>query len=336
MRAITERRELSSIAYGFIASKALFAALGVGPFTHLASGPRTTAELSHDTGIAASPLQTLLHALSAVGLIVAEGHSYTNAPACQRYLAQGAPDEFGEYFRLQLGQQIYPALLQLDAGLTGTGAASDTFADLLSRPDEARTFTAAQHAGSRGAAHVLAKRTPLGGARTMLDVGGGSGALSIALCTRNPRLRAAVLDFPAVIDVARTYIDEAGLGARIDLLSGDAVHTPWPADQDVVLLSYLLSALGATEIDMVLAKAYTSLAAGGLLIVHDFMIHDDASGPASAALWFLQYLAFRGDGISFSAGALSGRLRHHGFTPAETEVLIPDTTKTILARKASP
>ena len=76
-------------------------------------------------------------------------------------------------------------------------------------------FTAAQHAGSQAAARVLAERTPLGGARRMLDVGGGSGAFSIALCTRNPRLRATILDFPAVVDVARTYRHESGLGARL-------------------------------------------------------------------------------------------------------------------------
>jgi ubiquinone/menaquinone biosynthesis C-methylase UbiE len=335
MRAVTERRELSSIAYGFIASKALFAALGIDLFTHLAVGPRTTAELSEDTGIAAHRLETLLHALSSIGVIVAEGQSFTNAPASQRYLVRSAPSDFGEYFRLQVAQQIYPALVHLDAGLAGTGVAFDTFADLLSRPEEARTFTAAQHAGSRAAARVLAERTPLGGARTMLDVGGGSGAFSIALCARNPRLTATVLDFPAVLDVARTYRDEAGLSARIDLLPGDAVQTPWPSDQDVVLLSYLLSALGDAEIDVVLARAQTSLAPGGLLIVHDFMLDDAAPGPEFAALWFLQYLAYRSDGVSFSADALSGRLRDHGFVPAPSEVLIPETTKTILSSKAS-
>jgi ubiquinone/menaquinone biosynthesis C-methylase UbiE len=169
----------------------------------------------------------------------------------------------------------------------------------------------------------------------MLDVGGGSGAFSIALCTRNPSLTATVLDLPAVVDVARTYRDEAGLGARIDLLPGDAVHIPWPSDQHVVLLSYLLSALGDAEIDVVLAKAQASLTPGGLLIVHDFMLDDAAPGPAFAALWFLQYLAFRSDTVSFSADALSGRLREHGFVPAPSEVLIPEITKTILARKAS-
>jgi 2-hydroxy-4-(methylsulfanyl)butanoate S-methyltransferase len=335
MHAVTQRRELSSIAYGFMASKALFAALGLDLFTRLAAGARTPAELSRDTGIAAHRLQTLLHALSAVGLIVAEGPGYSNAPACQRYLVRGAPDDFGEYFRLQVGQQIYPALAHLDAGLAGTGAAMDTLADLLSRPDEARTFIAAQHAGSHAAARVLAKRTPLGGARRLLDVGGGSGAFSIALCTSNAGLTATVLDFPAVVDLARAYRDEAGLGARIELLPGDAVHTAWPDGQDVVLMSFLLSALGEAEIDVVLSKARACLAADGLLVVHDFMLHDDAPGPEFAALWFLQYLAGMGDGISFSTEALAQRLRAHGFTSTASEVLIPETTKTILARKAA-
>ncbi len=334
MRAVTERRELSSIAYGFMASKALFAALGVDLFTHLAAGPRRTAELSEDTGIAVPRLSTLLHALSATGLIVPQGQAYINAPACQRYLVRGAPADFGDYFRLQVAQQIYPALLHLDAGLAGAGAAFDTFADLLSRPDEARMFTAAQHAGSYAAARAFAARAPLDAASTMLDVGGGSGAFSIALCTHNPRLHATVLDFPAVVDMARSYRDEAGLAARIELLPGDAVHTPWPADQDVVLLSYLLSALSDTEIDVVLAKANDSLVPGGLLIVHDFMLDDANPGPAFAALWFLQYLAYRSDGVSFTAHALSTRLRNHGLEPAPSEVLIPETTRTILSRKA--
>lgn len=334
MRAVTERRELSSIAYGFMASKALFAALGIDLFTHLAAGPRTIAELAAGTGIPAQRLRTLMHALSAVGLVTAEGQAYTNAPACQRYLVRGAPGEFGEYFRLQVARQIYPALVHLDAGLAGTGVAFDTFADLLSRPDEARTFTAAQHAGSQAAARVLAGRIPLNGARTVLDVGGGSGAFSIALCLRNPDLSATILDFPPVVDVARTYREEAGLAARIGLLPGDAVHTPWPSGQDVVLLSYLLSALGDAEIDVVLAKAQASLAPGGLLIVHDFMLDDAAPGPEFAALWFLQYLAYRSDGVSFSASTLAARLRGHGFVPAPSEVLIPETTRMILSRKA--
>jgi precorrin-6B methylase 2 len=334
MRApVTERRDLSSIAYGFMASKALFAALEIDLFTHLADGPQTLAKLSAQTEVAPNRLHTLLNALAALGLLISDGNSYRNAPACQRYLVRGATDGFGEYFRLQVARQIYPALLALDAGLAGTGRAFDTLGDLLSQPEEALTFTAAQHAGSLGAARALARRVPLGDARRLLDVGGGSGAFSIALCQRNPGLRATVLDFPAVLDVARRYRDQVGLTARLDLLPGDAGQITWPSEQDVVLLSYLLSALGDGDIDVILEKAQQSLRPDGLLIVHDFMLDDDQPGPAFAALWFLQYVAYRGDGVSFSAATLSDRLRGHGFAPGSCEVLIPDITKVVLARK---
>jgi hypothetical protein len=59
----SERAHLSDIAYGFMASKALFAALELDLFTDLAQGPRTCAELSASTRTTGDQLQTLLHAL---------------------------------------------------------------------------------------------------------------------------------------------------------------------------------------------------------------------------------------------------------------------------------
>jgi len=113
------------------------------------------------------------------------------------------------------------------------------------------------------------------------------------------------------------------------------VHVAWPPNQDVVLLSYLLSALGAEEIDVVLAKAHACLRPGGLLIVHDFMLDDDRSGPALAALWFLQYVAYRHDGVSFTADDLAARLGTLGFTSPSRDVLIPEITKVLLTRKVT-
>ncbi len=316
-----------------MASKALFAALELGVFTHLADGPLTAAELADATAVAPNRLRTLLHALAGLGLVVPDAGRYANAPACQRYLVRGAVADFGEYFRLQLGRQIYPALTHLDAGIAGTGAAFDTLGGLMADAAEARTFTAAQHAGSLAAARVLADRVPLGDATRLLDVGAGSGAFSIALCARNPGLRATVLDFPAVVAVAREYRDAAGLTDRIELAHGDAARCAWPQGQDVVLMSYLLSALAEDEIDGVLARANACLRPGGLLVVHDFMLDDAGPGPTATALWFLQYLAYRSDSVSFSAADLAVRLRSAGFAPGPDEVLIPDITRVVLATK---
>ena len=50
-------------------------------------------------------------------------------------------------------------------------------------------FSAAQHAGSLGPARLLARRIDLGGAQTLLDVGGGSGAYTLAFLKQNPALQ---------------------------------------------------------------------------------------------------------------------------------------------------
>jgi len=338
------RGDISAIAYGFMASKALFAALEIGVFTALADGPLAPVDLADRTGLAARRLRTLLHALAGLGLLVRDGDTFGNAPAADRYLVRGRAEDFGDYFRLQVGRQIYPAMLNLDAGIAGTRSGSDTMSALLSAPDDARTFTTAQHVGSLAAARVLADRVvpdrlPAGspGAIRLLDVGGGSGAFSIALCRRFPTLRATILDFPAVVEVARAYRDEAAMQDRIDLVGGDAVGTPWPSGQHVVLMSYLLSALGdeepGSEVEAVLAKAHDCLEPGGLLVVHDFMLDGAGPGPVAAALWFLQYLAYQPDATSFSAAELSGRLCRAGFDPQPATALIPGVTTVILARK---
>jgi Dimerisation domain len=152
------RSDISAIAYGFMASKALFAALEIGVFTILAAGPLAPVDLADRAGLAVGRLRTLLHALTGLGLVVRDGDTFGNAAAADRYLVRDRPDDFGDYFRLQLGRQIYPALLHLGAGIAGTGRAFDTMSALLSAPESARTFTTAQHLGSLAAARVLADR----------------------------------------------------------------------------------------------------------------------------------------------------------------------------------
>ena len=332
---VTDRRGLSAIAYGFMASKAMFAALEADLFSCLARRPLTVAELADATGLAPDRMRTLVRAVAAIGLVVADGERYANAPASERYLVRGSGQELGEYFRLQVGRQIYPALVYLDAGLAGTHA-SDTVARPWAEADTARTFTIAQHAGSIAAARVLARRTDLGAAGSLLDVGGGSGAFSIAFCAANPGLHATVLDLPAVLSVAAEHRAAAGLTERIALLPGNAVEVAWPGGQDVVLMSYLLSALDNGQIDVVLARAHESLSPGGLLVVHDFVLEDEGPGPPFAALWFLQYLAYHPDCVSFSAAELCTRLHAHGFADPTVEILIPEITKVILSRRVGP
>jgi 2-hydroxy-4-(methylsulfanyl)butanoate S-methyltransferase len=330
---LTDVRDISRIAYGFLASKALFAALELDLFSQLLE-PKTIDAVARESGIPAHRVKTLLATLTALGLTVRDDDRFRNSPASERYLTRGSPASFGEYYRLQINRQLYPAMEHLDARLANDpGNLASDMEGLMRDPAEAEVFSVAQHAASLGPAIQLGKMIDLHGSRTLLDVAGGSGAFSITLCRRYPQLAATIIDFPNVIQVARRFIAAAGLSERIQLVGGSALDTGWPDNQDVVLLSYLLSAVKEDDIPTLLANAYRSLRPGGLLIVHDFMLDDDEQGPALAAQWFLLNLALQPDSGSFSAATLSVLLVEQGFVSVSSQILIPQITKIVVASK---
>src|SRR5215213_830407 len=116
---ISDVRDISKLAYGFMASKALFVALELDVFGHLATAPKTLAELASETGITISRLHTLLTACVSIGLLFKTGDRYANAPASQQYLVRTAPRYFGDYYRFQIDRQIYPLFTRLSEALHG-------------------------------------------------------------------------------------------------------------------------------------------------------------------------------------------------------------------------
>lgn len=331
---LTDVRQISKVAYGFFASKALFAALNLGLFGHLAAGPRGLTGLAAATGVAENRLATLLATLASLGLVRGAENEWSNAPATARYLVPGKPAYFGDYYRLQIDRQIYPNMMMLDAGLAGdeAGLAHNSMRDMLADAGEAEAFSHAQHAGSLGPALLLANTIDLTGAAQLLDVAGGTGAFAITLCRRYPGLRATILDFPNVTAVAARYVSDAAMADRVALLPGDALETDWPTGQDVVLMSYLLSAVGAAGIPVLTRRARSALVPGGRVIVHDFMLDEDRSGPFAAAGFFLSYLTLRTDPISFTASDVESWLAAAGFADIQSGTMIPEITRYTIGR----
>ncbi len=332
---LTDVRQISHITYGFMASKALFAALNVELFGHVEKGMGDVEALAAATGMTPHGLESLLATLLSLGLLVRSEAGYANAPATAAYLVPGAKAYFGDYYRFQIDRQIYPNLMHLDAGLAGDedNLAHDSFSGWVEDPQMAADFSLAQHAGSLGPAMMMAERLDFSGCRRLLDVAGGTGAYSIAFCRRQDDLHATIIDFPNVCQVAKGYVASAGLEDRIVLQAGDALAESWPGNQDLVLMSYFLSAVGGDDIESLLGRAWQALKPGGRLIVHDFMLDDDRAGPAQAAAWFLVYLPLRTDAVSFSAAELQPLIGGHGFVDIKDQVMIPEITKMITAAK---
>ena len=80
VKQVEEVREISAITYGFMASKALFAALELDVFTQIADGADTLPILARATGIAENRLVTLLTALKSLGLIAESRWEFHQRP----------------------------------------------------------------------------------------------------------------------------------------------------------------------------------------------------------------------------------------------------------------
>ena len=286
-------------------------------------------------GIAENRLETLLTALTSLGLLVKTEGSYSNAPACEDYLVKGKPAYFGDYFSLQTDQFIFPAFNDLGAVIRGEGSPGiwRDYETMMRDGETAERFSRGQHAGSLGPAVVLSKQVDISGKTALLDVAGGSGAFTIMLCKRNPDLSATIFDFPTALPVARQFVAEAGLNDRVEFVAGDAISGEWPQEHDVVLMSYLFSAVGQEALPVLLEKAHGALPAGGTLVVHDFMVENDKTGPRDAALWFLTCMFNSPDAVALTPGLISREIEAAGFTGLEVADLITGLTKFARASK---
>lgn len=336
MTALTTADQISDIAFGFMGSKALFAALEADTFSQLSEkGPMSARELANFVPLDADRAETLLTALAGLGLVTVEAGKFANGPAAEMFLVKGAKYDFGDYLRLQVGRQMYGLLDQIDDALMNRlpPEATASYAEWFSDPDEARLYSASQHAGSLGPARQLVKSMDLSGAKTMLDVGGGTGAFAITLCHAVEGLSATIVDFPNVAALGRDYVAEADLSERISYIEGNALETDWPGGQDLILMSYLFSGVPGETHDRLLAQAYACLNPGGRLLVHDFVVEESRDGPKLAALWQLQHTAFTPRAVSLDKGWLKAALTEKGFDGVSVSEMIPEMTMLAIGQK---
>ena len=337
IKQIEDVRDISAITYGFMASKALFAALDFDLFTRIAHGVNSAAALAKAIGISENWLVTLLTALKSLGLIAEREGRLSNAPATSRFLVAGSPGDFRDYVRVVNGAFQYESFRHLSTALRGERIFPDKspYEGLIySAGIGGDQFSSAQHTGSLGPARLMAKRVDLGDREQLLDVGGGSGAYTLAFCRANPLLKATILDFPETVETARKYAQQSGLTDRVAHLAGNAVTTDWPKGHDVVLMSYVWSAVGGNDIAVLARRAFDALPPGGLVLVHDFMVDNARERPPFAAWYLLGSVFDNPNAVCLTPDYIEGALKQAGFTVEGTEVML--TGITMLTRALKP
>lgn len=146
----------------------------------------------------------------------------------------------------------------------------------------------------------------------LLDIGGGAGAFAIEVARRWPHLEITIADLPAVADIARQRVADAGLEARIDVVGVDAARDPLPGRFDTVSLVRILHDHDEPKALSLLAAAKTALDDGGTLLVAEPMADAPGAGELVSA-YFNVYLMAMGSGRPRRFDELRGLLEKAGF-----------------------
>jgi len=242
---------------------------------------------------------------------------YTNSKVASKELVKQSRHYWGDYLRMQVDKQFYTNMQNLqDIMMSGTSKTEyQQWFD--EHPEAASMYTKAQHNGSLATAGALLRRVDLSQARSFLDVGGGSGAFSIMVARRNPRVHCVVLDLPNVITQCKQILihEEASIAARISTKALSATHE-WAVDAesfDVVNMSYICGSVPKEALPSLFERAFAALRPGGRILIHDFMVQDrtqeEQQASLNGALWALAHVSVNPQGVGLRPQFLSICLR---------------------------
>ncbi len=297
-------------------SVALAAAVRVGLFNALEAGPLTVEALAARIDRRERPVGLLVRVLRAMGLLQREGDRVRLSEEAAVYLVSGKPDSLAglidlEVERFPTPERVLEALRHDRATVYGE---TDPWERHAREPEQARRFTEAMHSISARPARTLARTLDLSTTRRLLDVGGGSGVVSIEIARAWPKLECVIWDLPTVCAVARRFVEENDVAERVRVLEGDMFADPFPRGFDAVGFSQILHDWSPGTGERLLRGAFDALEPGGLVFVHEKLV--SADGPLANALVDLDMLVWT-EGQQYDSETLRALLKRAGFAAIE-------------------
>jgi SAM-dependent methyltransferase len=319
---------IMQVGMGFWASKTVLSAVELELFTKLGSDGMTGAQIAAALELHARAIPDFPDALVALELLDRDGEGsdalYRNTPATAVFLDKASPAYIGGILEMS-NARLYGFWGDLTEALQDgkpqneikhTGKAM--FEELYSDPDRLEQFMNAMAGISLGPFSALAEKFDFSKYKTLCDVGGATGQLSIIVANRHPGMHCTSFDLPVVEPIAKRTIEAAGLSDRVTAVGGDFFADPLPS-ADVITMGLILHDWNLEGKMRLIRAAYDALPEGGALIVIENLIDDPRRENAFGLLMSLNMLIEFGDAFDFTGADFAGWCKEVGFK--ETDVV---------------
>ena len=269
--------EMMRLVNGYQISQSIYVAATLGIADNLAQGPRTSDDLAEATSTDPPTLYRLLRALASIG-VFHEGDNRTFSltelgsclqsnsatPIAPWAIFIGRPYMWGAWAHLlhsvQTGENAFRHV---------HGRSNFEYRSL--KPAEQAIFDQAMSGGSRGLSSAVMQALDFGQFGTIIDVGGGEGALLVDILSAHPKLRGVLFDQPNVIARADTLLKRGGVRSRCDLVGGSFFDSV-PGDGGAYILKFILHDWDDTTSLDILRACRRAMSAEAILLVLERMI----------------------------------------------------------------
>jgi len=306
---VTSPEQIFEMATAFQTSRILLTAYELEVFSALEGRPRHSADIAETLGTDPRATDRLLNALCALGFVEKENDLFFNSHIAETFLVKGKKFYLAGLMHMVNLWETWDTLTQ--AVKAGHRVAMGPVKTRSSKWFEA--FIAAMHQRAVMAAPEVVSRIDLSGITKVLDVGGGSGGYAMEFARANDNIRITVFDLPGVIQLTRQYVAEAGMLNRIEFAEGDYYVDELGRDFDLAFLSAIIHSNSPEQNQALFDKVSRALNPGGKMVVQDFIMDEDRTGPLFGAVFSLNMLVGTDAGDTYTPAEIKNWLGRSGF-----------------------
>lgn len=312
-KEIASPDQIMELAFSFQRSRIFLTGYELGLFSVLGDGERSSEEVARAVGTEARATDRLLNALCAMGFLGKREGRFSNTPFTSRFLVKGKPEYMGGLMHIVHLWDTWNTLTQ--AVRQGRSVVAEHVNERGEKWLDA--FIAAMHERARRNAPVVVAQFDLSGVYRVLDVGGGSGAYSMAFVRARDGIRATVFDLANVVPLAKKYIDQEGLSDKVKTIVGDYNKDDLGSNFDLVFLSAIVHSNSCDQNKALIQKASKALNPGGQLVTQDFIMDEDRTSPPFGALFSLNMLVGTEAGDTYTESEVRGWMGDAGLSQVE-------------------
>jgi ubiquinone/menaquinone biosynthesis C-methylase UbiE/predicted transcriptional regulator len=295
---------------GFMKSRVILSAAELDLFSKLDGNVISAKKLAEMSGLDERATTRVLDCLVTYGLLEKDNNGYRTTEKGSHLSSHNQESRLPMVKHMNHIWKNWSRLT--DVIKKGTNPYLKSVVDSESNEDR-NAFIGAMHVAGTRISAKIADAYDLSTFKKLLDIGGGSGAYTIAFLKKNPQLNAVIFDLKGVIPIAREKVRENDIQDRVHFIVGDFYVDNLPSGCDIALLSAIIHQNSPQQNLELYRKVYRALDPGGTLIIRDHIMNESRTNPPAGALFALNMLVNTQAGDTYTFREVRDTLKTAGF-----------------------